>query len=153
MSQRSEIMAKIYLIAQTNFNSDKIIDESIIKNWNKTVKKTDTIYHLGNFGTGSFEELKLIFDKLNGNKYLIMNSKYDTYGKDFYLKLGFKEVYDEEYNIDNYVLTYYPKDVVPNKINIYGSDNDKPIQNFQNKNCICVSLTKVNYSPIMLKEE
>ncbi len=153
MSERSDIMAKIYLISDTHFNNDKAMDETIIKNWNNTVNEDDIVYHLGNFGNGNFDELKLIFDKLNGHKYLIMSHHDTSYGKKFFLKLGFKEVYEEEYTIGKYVLTHYPKDIVPGKINIYGTNNDETLQNFKNKNCICVSLEKISYSPIMLKEE
>ena len=153
MSERRNIMAKIYLIANTNFNSDNVNNETI-NSWNDTVEKDDLIYHLGNFGTGSFDELKSIFNKLNGNKYLIMGEKDTSFGKDFFLRLGFKEVYDEEHTIGKYVLTHYTKDVESNKINIYGSNtNEEKIKDFKNKNYVCVSLERISFKPIMLKEE
>lgn len=78
-------MSKIYLIADTHFNHTNIIkycdrpfnnvkemNETIINNWNKVIGKDDIVYHLGDLGLGSFDELKGIFDRLNGKKYLVM---------------------------------------------------------------------------------
>ena len=47
------------------------MNETIISNWNKTVVKDEIIYHLGDFGFGTNEEIKVLLDKLNGIKILI----------------------------------------------------------------------------------
>ena len=50
------------------FSSIKEMDKSIIKNWNKKVKKEDLVYHLGDFG--DFNKVK----KLNGKIILILGN-------------------------------------------------------------------------------
>ena len=75
---------KKYIISDTHFNHKNIIDycnrpfkdidemnNTIIDNWNKSVKKDDIVYHLGDFFLGSKFDLKDIVDRLNGTIYLI----------------------------------------------------------------------------------
>lgn len=42
------------------------MNETIINNWNSIVKKDDIVYHLGDFCLSSDNEIKNIFNKLNG---------------------------------------------------------------------------------------
>ena len=148
-------MKRIYVIANTNFNiENKDYNNILIENWNSIVNKEDIVYHLGNFGIGTLEELKSLYDKLNGIKYLILGEEDMRYDKDFFDEIGFKEVYEHEIVIGKYVLTYYPKDVLNGMINIYGKDNCEDIvSNFKNKNYVCVSAENINSRPMLLKEE
>jgi calcineurin-like phosphoesterase family protein len=50
------------------FASVDEMDETIIKNWNSVVSKTDTVYHLGDF---SFKNPLIYLRRLNGNIILI----------------------------------------------------------------------------------
>lgn len=47
------------------------MNESLIENWNKVVRPTDSVYHLGDFGVLRPERAKEIADRLNGKIYLI----------------------------------------------------------------------------------
>jgi len=77
-------MNNIFFTADTHFNHSNIIEfcnrpfsdvlemnEILIQNWNKVIKKEDLIYHLGDFGFG---ELKHILDRLNGGIVLLVGS-------------------------------------------------------------------------------
>lgn len=46
-------------------------DEWLIDQWNKTVKKKDFVYILGDFCLGNKERTRKILERLNGRKYLI----------------------------------------------------------------------------------
>lgn len=49
-------------------------DKYLIKLWNKTVSKKDTIYVLGDFSFANTENTKKIISRLNGNKFLILGN-------------------------------------------------------------------------------
>lgn len=53
------------------FSNAKEMDEALIENWNRLVKKGDTIYHLGDF---CFGDVQPYFEKLTGHKKFIMGS-------------------------------------------------------------------------------
>ena len=123
---------KIFVTADTHFNHENIIkycnrpfkdvnemNEVIINNWNSVVSKDDIIYHIGDYGFGTKDELKEIFDKLNGKKYLIMGNHDLRVGKRYFLELGFIEVYKKKCEFDKYIFTHRPIEVNENIINVY----------------------------------
>lgn len=57
-----------------NCNEDEKImlhDKLLVKMWNKTIAKKDTVYILGDFSFANADDTKKIVSKLNGNKFLI----------------------------------------------------------------------------------
>ena len=56
------------------FKSVEEMNETIIENWNSVVSPKDTVFHLGDFGLGPSAKLKEIFQRLNGEIYLIMGN-------------------------------------------------------------------------------
>lgn len=153
---------KIYVTSDTHFNHENIIkyckrpyenankmNESLIKNWNKVVKKEDTIFHLGDFGFGTKEELKSIFNRLNGKKYLIMGNHDFRVGKKYYEELGFIKVYKKSFEIDKYILSHKP--ITTDKFNIYGHIHDKPeSKEYLDGKHVCVCVDKTNFTPSLL---
>ena len=63
--------AKIIEYCKRPFSSVEEMDEILIQNWNKTVSKGDTVYHLGDFCWRKQKSPKWYWDQLNGNKILI----------------------------------------------------------------------------------
>ena len=55
-------------------------DEALIRRWNYTVKKHDTVYILGDFSFANTDETRKILEKLNGKKHLIRGN-HDAYCK------------------------------------------------------------------------
>ena len=47
------------------------MNDRLVERWNVTVRPTDTVYHLGDFGFGGIDDLHRIFKRLHGNKHLI----------------------------------------------------------------------------------
>ena len=113
---------KIFFISDSHFCHESIIkycdrpftsveemNEAIIENWNSVVRPEDTVFHLGDFGLGPSEKLKDIFQRLNGEIYLIMGNH------DFRQTKGvlsmFKEVHLEmliEVEKTKILLNHYP---------------------------------------------
>lgn len=157
---------KIFITADTHFNHENIIkycnrpfqnasqmNEVIIKNWNKIVGTNDIVYHLGDFGFGSKEELKEIFNKLNGKKYLIMGNHDLRVGKNYFLDLGFENVYKKELKINNLVLSHYPKKTINAQINLFGHIHNKKVsEEFDDENHYCVCLDVHDFKPVKLDE-
>lgn len=64
--------ANIIKYCNRPFASAREMDEALIERWNSRVQPNDTVWHLGDFGFyKTRDELKSVFDRLNGNKYLI----------------------------------------------------------------------------------
>ena len=48
--------------------------DKMIELWNNTVSKKDTVYILGDLAFGTVEQKRKLFNRLNGNKVLIMGN-------------------------------------------------------------------------------
>lgn len=155
----------IYIISDTHFGDSAIIkyenrpflgkedmDDTLITNWNRVVKSNDIVYHLGDFCFNADETADYL-SKLNGIKYLIKGN-HDLLTNAEYRKLGFSEVYDKPIIVDDFwILSHEPLYVNENMpyANIFGHVHSNPaIKTISNKHC-CVSVERINYSPIKLK--
>lgn len=94
----------IFFTSDTHFQHANIIDyckrpfanveemnETIINNWNSVVTEEDKVIHVGDFSFGRFEKAEEIFNRLKGEKILIVGN-HDEKWKNRYVKL-FKEVH------------------------------------------------------------
>ena len=155
----------IYFIADTHFNHENIIkycnrpfknteemNEYIIKKWNSVVKSEDTVYHLGDVGFGTIDELKKLLAKLNGTKILVMGNHDVRRSYKAWQEIGFSEVYKKKLIINNLVLTHEPiQDLEENQINVFSHIHNKPLEDIFEKNShICVSCEVVDYTPMSL---
>lgn len=68
------------------------MNEALIYNWNKRVKKGDTVYVLGDFSFGGREATKEVLSRLNGDKILVKGN-HDK-NASWMLDVGFKEVHE-----------------------------------------------------------
>lgn len=111
----------IYFIAYTHFNHENIIkycnrpfnnaqemNEYIIRKWNSVVTENDIVYHLGDVGFGTTEQLKELIGKLNGIKILIRGNHDFKRGVNGWKEVGFSEVYKKKLILNNLVLTHEP---------------------------------------------
>jgi len=136
-----------------SFSTTKKMNNAFIKNWNKKVDKTDTIFHLGNFAWDPVTADKIL-SKLNGKIYFICSND-DT------PLLSVAKNHDNVTILDNQivilpnhdlVLCHYPLDVWPGKDSgtihahghtVYSHKTDLMIMNRFN---VCLDFW--NYSPI-----
>ena len=151
----------VFLISDTHFNHKNIIkycnrpfrstqemDSELIKNWNSVVKKTDTVFFLGDFSLG--HEVAY-FMKLNGHVFFIKgnhdqeqvagNQTYDNlilpYGDEqFYLVHSPKDIPEE---FDGWAITGHVH-------NNYGEFINPDVMN------VNVSVEMIDYTPIPLAE-
>jgi len=151
-----------YAIADTHFNHENIIkycnrpfknanhmNEYIMQKWNETVKEDDLVYHLGDVGFGTNEQLKNLIGRLNGTKILLIGNHDFKRGINSWKELGFEEIYKKKIELGKYILTHEPIQVDSEKINIFGHIHDKPLADIFNKNNhICVSCDVTEYKPL-----
>ena len=136
------------------------MDKFIVNKWNSVVGKNDLVYHLGNFGFGTLEELSNLLSKLNG-KVSIVKGMIDR-PIDEMLKVGFVHVSDKiEIIFRNYILQFsnsqIPYEIFPRfgissymgVICIHGNTKSRRIidDNYINVNC-----DAWNYTPIELSQ-
>jgi calcineurin-like phosphoesterase family protein len=55
-------------------NNMKEVTEKMIQKWNSRIDKHDTVYILGDFAFGTTDEKRKLFQRLNGNKILILGN-------------------------------------------------------------------------------
>ena len=154
-----------YVIADTHFNHENIIkycnrpfenskemNEHIVKKWNEAVSENDVVYHLGDVGFGSLEELKSLVNSLNGTKILLKGNHDLKRGNNSWKQIGFQEIYKGKIELGKYILTHEPAQVDEEHINIFGHIHDKPLsENFDKNNHICVSCDVTDYKPMKLE--
>lgn len=156
----------IYFIADTHFNHANIIkycnrpfnntiemNEYIIQKWNSIVKNDDKVYHLGDVGFGSVEDVKNLIGRLNGTKILLRGNHDFKIGVNTWKEIGFTEIYKKKIVLGNLLLTHVPTEEVGEKqINIFGHIHNKPLdERFDKNNHICVSCDVVDYTPISIE--
>jgi len=155
-----------YFIADTHFNHENIIkycnrpfknslemNEYIINKWNSVVKENDIVYHLGDVGFGTTEELKILVGRLNGKKILLRGNHDLKRGVNGWKEVGFSEVYKNKIELGNLILTHSPVELTEvGKINVFGHIHDKPLdEKYDKNNHICVSCDVVDYTPQIIK--
>ncbi len=158
-------MKKKYFIADTHFGDGNILlfenrpfndkndmDLELISNWNNVVSIEDEVYIIGDFGAETYT--RDILDKLNGVKYLIKGN-HDIQTNDDYREAGFAEVYDKPIILDDFwILSHEPLYVSENMpyANIFGHVHASPIIKDYSSHHFCVSVERINYTPISLED-
>lgn len=158
-------MSKIYFTSDTHFNHANIIEycnrpfedpaamnAEIIKRWNKIVKNDDVVYHLGDFGFGSKEEVAAMVSQLNGIKKLIFGN-HDRWKPQVYREMGFKEVYDRPILIEGFwLLSHAPIEGLMGTqspfVNIYGHIHTDQRYITVSASGVCVCQERWGYSPV-----
>lgn len=160
-------MNNVFFIADNHFCHKNIIDycnrlfssveemnEIMIENWNKTVKKYDEVFVLGDFALCGKDKIIEIGHRLNGKKTLILGN-HDKASIKTYYEANFEYVskYPILYN-DFFLLSHYPKfqSIDATWANIYGHVHTDPKYLDCTKESFCVSAERINYTPINFEE-
>lgn len=156
-------MNKIWLIGDTHFFHKNIIDycnrpfssveemnRVIVNNWNKVVKKDDTVFVLGDFALCGKDKIIEIGKQLNGKKTLILGN-HDGASLSTYYDAGFQCVSKFPIVVDNFIILSHQPLFMSNNIpyvNIFAHVHDD--QNYRDvSSCgACVSAERINYTPI-----
>lgn len=143
------------------FKTIKEHDDTLIKNWNKTVKPTDEIYILGDLtmsNDGGY--VNDLLSKLNGRKYLIIGN-HENYLNDPAFDTTcyewVKDYYEFNYNGIKFVLFHYPilewNGYFKKSIHLYGhvhNTRQAYFESIMDKRAINVGVDIINYTPICI---
>lgn len=156
---------RTFIIADTHFGHSNIIkycdrpfvtveemDRQLIQKWNSVVSKNDVVYHLGDFAMGNVDKISSYRNKLNGRIFLIQGN-HDGYSIRKYYEAGFDKVYDKPIIIHDFmILSHSPMFITDSMpyANIYGHVHNNPEYTSVTSNTFCVSVERINYTPILL---
>jgi len=153
---------RVFVVADTHFGHKKVIefekekrpfvtiqehDAELVRRWNSTVKKNDTVWHLGDvlFGRESFS----ILPKLNGLKRLVLGN-HDHYPSADYLRYFSKVLGAVE--LKGCLLTHvpiHPDQFYRYRLNIHGHMHSGKLEDSR---YVCVSVEHTGLAPILLDE-
>jgi calcineurin-like phosphoesterase family protein len=144
----------IILLANRPFTSLEEMQNELIKRWNNIVKKDDLVYVLGDFMLSRHKELlKEKLNLLNGHKILIMGN-HDTLKPKDYIEAGFIQATRKPILVEpRVILMHEPPDetnIVDGMFYIFGHVHNKLCSADKHNNCKCVSVERINYTPIDL---
>ncbi len=155
----------IYFIADTHFSEENIIlyenrpfkdaaemDNTLLERWNQVILKEDEVYVLGDFGAQDKESF--IVSQLKGRKFLVKGN-HDTKSNSYYRDCGFEEVYDYPIILKNFwILSHEPLYVNTNMpyANLFGHVHNSPIIKTYSNQHYCVSVERINYTPISFND-
>ena len=160
-------MPRTLLIADTHFSHKAIIDycsrsfssveemnETMIENWNRVVRKDDNVFVLGDFALCGKDKIIEIGNRLRGRKTLILGN-HDGASINTYREAGFELVYKHPIVFKEFfILSHYPQFTVENGLyaNIYGHIHNDPKYKDYTARTFCVSVERINYTPIDFEE-
>lgn len=151
------------LIRGARFSSVEEMNETMVENWNKTVKPGDIVYHLGDVFFGPKEDFLKLWKWLPGSKRLILGNHDDA---KFFVKneLVTKVQVWREFHEYGLLLSHIPLDPSglkryrhgvfseENKIdllNVHGHIHQNPSPT-EHHRCVCVE--HIDYTPIHIEE-
>jgi calcineurin-like phosphoesterase family protein len=145
-------------LLRPGFDSVEHMNETIIENWNKTVKDSDVVYHLGDFSFTSKNNIEKFASRLNGRKRLILGN-HDHEPKYYYPH--FQKIFSwREFSLDMFskpaILCHYPLHASAYDYRVGGEgimvhghlhQNLTGLENYVN---VCVEHT--NYTPVAIED-
>jgi calcineurin-like phosphoesterase family protein len=146
----------IIALANRPFVSLDSMQAELIKRWNSVVSKDDIVYILGDYMLSNHKEfLKNKTALFNGNKVLVMGN-HDTMKPKDYINGGFIQATRKPILVEPHVILMHepPKeeDIIDGMFYIFGHVHDKLCPADNHKNCKCVSVERINYTPINLDD-
>lgn len=149
----------VFITSDTHFRHNNIIkycnrpfknvdemNNSLIKNWNSVVSNEDVVFHLGDFGFGSKDQLSPIIKSLNGT-IVMLHGNHKSLSTAQWNSFGVKVCNDPIKLSNDIYLSHRPMNLLNNNMwNIHGHIHQEVLKG----NYINVSVEQTNYSPILL---
>lgn len=149
-------------LGRPEFKDLREMENTIIQNWNSVVSEGDHVYVLGDFSFRNKEETKIIMQRLNGKKFLIIGN-HDNKSNSWYYDVGFDAVFKRVmFKAEGKILVLSHKPIKPKKFvrrhernkvicvhgHLHKGDAQRVMSNSRMHSNVCVELH--NYTPINL---
>lgn len=160
---RRPLNCKVWFIADTHFFHQNVIEycarpfksveemnETLVNNWNSVVSNKDKVFMVGDFALGNKKKIIEIGQRLNGRKTLILGN-HDNEGKQVYYNAGFEYISRHPIIFQgSFIVSHDPQFIQENGlyVNIFGHVHDNPIYTSSSKRSFCVSVERINYTPV-----
>ncbi len=126
------------------------MNETLVDNWNSVVSNKDKVFMVGDFALGNKKKIIEIGQRLNGRKTLILGN-HDNEGKQVYYNAGFEYISRHPIIFQEFfIVSHGPQFIQENGlyVNIFGHIHDNPIYTSSSKRSFCVSVERINYTPV-----
>ena len=159
-AKRKPLDCNVWFIGDTHFFHSNIIkycnrpfrdvfemNEAMIDNWNKVVRKEDKVIMNGDFALCGKDKIIEIGQRLNGRKTLILGNHEGASLKTYY-DAGFEMISKYPILVDGYLVSHIPQEtsLYPN-IHAH-THNTKENDSFH----FCTSVEMIEYKPISFEE-
>jgi calcineurin-like phosphoesterase family protein len=115
----THFMHRMLALDIRGFSSVEEHDEQLIENWNRQVKPEDTVIHLGDFSLKKPDDIRPVFQRLNGTTHLVAGNHDYCFGGNrdgykyvkTYIDMGFASVVSYmRRRLDgiNFLLSHFP---------------------------------------------
>lgn len=142
---------KVIEMENRPFNSVHHMQEELVKRWNNTVSKGDTVYVLGDIALYmNKEQVEKVITRLKGKKILILGNHDRSKSVNWWLGVGFHTVVEHPILYKwKYLLSHEPLQLPNDHIikNIHGHIHSEPPTSPDH---FCVSVERIDYRPINL---
>lgn len=155
----------INILADRPFKDVDEMNSNIIKSWNKKVKPIDKVYLIGdvaNFRNIEYGDknnrmllVKSIIEQLHGYKILIYGNHDNWLNEYEWKSVGFDEVIKYPIVYNGFLILSHEPMFMNNHtpfINIFGHVHSNPIYTDCSQHSYCVSVERINYTPISFEE-
>lgn len=154
---------KVRIYSSRPFSSVEEMNEKLIENWNREVKPTDTIYQLGDFSFGKYQDIRDLLNRLNGCKHFILGNHDKVLAKNRYelLRDGLVDTIQDYLDVkiagQNFVLFHFGQRVWHRShygaIHLYGHSHSTlpPLGKSVDVGVDCKEITP-EYRPVHLDE-
>lgn len=140
---------------QRPFESIKHMDDSLINNWNNTVRKDDKVFMLGDFALAKKERIVELIGLLNGYKILILGNHDRNITCGWWLRAGFNLVIPNPMIVHEwFILSHEPIYINENMpyANIFGHVHGSAEYKDYSNQSFCVSIERIGYKPILFND-
>ena len=136
------------------FASVEEMNEALVNNWNRVVRKNDRVIVNGDFALSGKDNIISIGQRLNGRKTLVLGN-HDGASLNTYYEAGFEMVSKYPIVLDDFfIVSHEPLFIQEQGLyaNLFAHVHNAPSFNTVSPRSFCTSAERINYTPIEFED-